>query len=75
MKFRFKSCKFIKVFIDFCYKETLSQRIKENFNTVYCIVFCILMNCKHSFKNAVYFFVCIPHLRSNVLCFLKHKPN
>ena len=30
--------------------------LKENSNTVYTIVLCILMDCKYSFKNATSFF-------------------
>ena len=41
MKFTVKSCNFIKVFIDFCYKRPY---LKEKLNTAYCI----LIDCKHS---------------------------
>ena len=37
------------------------------------MVSCILMHRKHSFKNTTHFFVCIPHLKNNIIYFLRHQ--
>ena len=50
IKFTVKSCKFINVFLEFFYKQSLSKR---NFKYSLMYSFLYLMNCKHSFKNAI----------------------
>ena len=42
IKFTAKRWKLIKIFINY------RPYLKENFNIVYCIVFCILMDYKHN---------------------------
>ena len=49
MKFTIKSSRFIKIFTDICYKQTLSKK-KIKYSLLDS--FCILMDCKHSVNSA-----------------------
>ena len=72
MKFTVRSynlLKYLQIFV------ANRSGLKENLNTVYCIVCFILMHCKHNFKNTIRPFNVHSCLRNNALYFLKPKPN